>query len=42
MFFVLLTLERPIARLAGSVAVLEGIGTAWALGYAILQGKVKF
>jgi hypothetical protein len=42
MFFVLLTLERPIARLAGSVAVLEGIGTAWALGYAILEGKVKF
>jgi hypothetical protein len=42
MFFVLLALERPIARITGYVAVLEGIGTAWVLGYLLLQGSLEF
>lgn len=42
MFFVLLALERPIARLTGYVAIVEGIGTAWILGYLLLQGSLEF
>jgi hypothetical protein len=42
LFFVLLTLERPIGRLAGAVAILEGIGTAWVFGFLLLEGAVKF
>jgi hypothetical protein len=42
MFFALLTLERPIARLAGTVAVVEGIGTAWVFGILLLEGKISF
>jgi hypothetical protein len=42
MFFLLLTLERPIARITGAVAILEGIGTAWVFGFLLLEGTVKF
>lgn len=42
LFFLLLTLEMPIARLAGTVAAIEGIGTAWAFGFALLAQSVKF
>lgn len=42
MFFVLLTLERPIARVTGTVALLEGIGTAWVFGFLLLQGTIVF
>jgi putative amide transporter protein len=42
LFWVLLTLERPIAALAGWVALIEGIGTAWALGFAVLIAKFAF
>jgi hypothetical protein len=42
MFFALLALELPIARITGWVAILEGIGTAWALAIAILEGKLAF
>jgi putative amide transporter protein len=42
MFFALLTLEMPIARITGWVAILEGIGTSWALAIAILEGKLAF
>jgi len=42
MFFVLLTLERPIARSTGWVAILEGIGTSWVFGFLLLQGTVVF
>lgn len=42
LFFALLTLELPIARLTGWVAILEGIGTSWALAIAILEGKLAF
>jgi len=42
MFWALLALELPIARIAGWVAVIEGIGTSWALAIAILEGKLAF
>jgi hypothetical protein len=42
MFFVLLALERPIARITGAVAILEGIGTSWVFGFLLLEGTVKF
>jgi hypothetical protein len=42
MFWALLTLERPIARITGWVAILEGLGTSWAFAIAILEGKVLF
>jgi putative amide transporter protein len=40
LFFALLTLELPIARITGWVAILEGMGTAWALALALLWGKL--
>ena len=42
LFFLLLALDRPIARLAGWVAILEGIATAWVFGFLILEGTVEF
>ena len=42
MFWALLALELPIARIAGAVAIIEGIGTSWALAIAILEGKLAF
>jgi putative amide transporter protein len=42
MFWALLTLELPIALATGAVAIIEGIGTSWALGFAILEGKLAF
>lgn len=42
MFFVLLALERPIARVTGWVAILEGIGTSWVFAFLLLQGELAF
>ncbi len=42
MFWALLTLELPIARITGVVAIIEGGGTAWALAIALLYGKLAF
>jgi hypothetical protein len=42
MFFALLTLDLPIARITGYVALIEGIGTSWALAIALLWGKLAF
>jgi putative amide transporter protein len=42
MFWALLVLELPIARLTGWLAIIEGIGTAWALAIAVLEGKLSF
>jgi hypothetical protein len=42
MFFALLALQRPIARITGLVAIVEGIGTAWVFGFLLLQGTVSF
>jgi putative amide transporter protein len=40
MFFALLSLDLPIARITGYVAIIEGIGTSWALAIALLWGKL--
>jgi hypothetical protein len=42
MFWLLLSLEWPIATITGWVAILEGAGTAWALAIALLWGKLAF
>jgi putative amide transporter protein len=42
MFFVLLALERPIARITGWVAILEGIGTSWVFALLLLQDELSF
>jgi putative amide transporter protein len=42
MFWALLALELPIARITGWLAVLEGIGTGWALAIAVLEGALVF
>jgi hypothetical protein len=42
LFFALLSLERPIARVTGWITVIEGVVTCWALGLAVLLGAVAF
>jgi putative amide transporter protein len=42
MFWALLALELPVARITGWVAILEGIGTGWALAIAVLEGMLAF
>jgi hypothetical protein len=42
MFWALLVLELPIARITGWLAILEGVGTSWALAIAVLEGKLAF
>jgi hypothetical protein len=42
MFFALLSLDLPIARITGWVAVIVGVGTSWALAIALLWGKLAF
>ena len=42
LFFVLLTLDRPIARIAGGLAIIEGIGTAWVFGLLLLLEQMSF
>ncbi|HEV3382540.1 MAG TPA: AmiS/UreI family transporter [Trebonia sp.] len=42
MFFALLSLDLPIARSTGVVAIIEGGGTSWALAIALLWGKLAF
>jgi putative amide transporter protein len=42
MFWLLLSLERPIARITGGVAVLEGIATAWVFGILLLEDVIAF
>jgi hypothetical protein len=42
MFFALLALDLPIARITGYVAIIEGLGTSWALAIALLWGKLAF
>jgi putative amide transporter protein len=42
MFFLLLAFDRPIGRVTGMVAILEGIVTAWVLGFLVLEGVVNF
>jgi hypothetical protein len=42
LFFLVLTLERPIARFTGWVAILEGIGTSWVFAILLLQNELSF
>jgi putative amide transporter protein len=42
LFFLLLALERPIARITGWVAILEGIGTAWVFAILLLEEELAF
>jgi hypothetical protein len=42
MFFALLALDLPIARITGWVAIILGIGTSWAFAIALLWGKLAF
>ena len=42
LFFVLLALERPIARITGWLAILEGIGTSWVFAILLLQDQLSF
>jgi len=42
LFFALLALDRPIARIAGAVAIIEGIGTAWVFGMLLLLDQIAF
>jgi hypothetical protein len=42
LFWLLLSMERPIARLTGAVAVVEGIATAWVFGILLLEDVIAF
>src|SRR3954453_2863841 len=42
MFFMLLALDRPIARITGIVTVVIAIATAWVLGFLVLIDKLSF
>ena len=42
LFFLLLALDRPIARPTGYLAILEGIGTAWVFGLLLMEGELAF
>jgi hypothetical protein len=42
LFFMLLALDRPVARLAGGLAILEGIATAWVFGLLLLLNLIAF
>jgi putative amide transporter protein len=42
MFFLLLALERPIARITGWAAILVGIGTSWVFAILLLEEELAF
>jgi hypothetical protein len=41
LFFLLLAMQKPIAKLAGIATVLAGIFTGWLPGYLLLQGIIS-
>jgi putative amide transporter protein len=41
LFFVLLVMQKPIAKFVGSLTVLQGIFTGWLPGYLLLNGFMK-
>jgi putative amide transporter protein len=41
LFFVLLVMQKPIAKYVGALAVIEGIFTGWRPGYLLLNGLLK-
>jgi hypothetical protein len=42
LFFALLALDRPISRVTGGLAVIEGVGTAWVFGMLLLLDQIAF
>ena len=42
LFFLLLALERPIARFTGWMAILVGIGTSWVFAILLLEEELAF
>ena len=40
LFFLLLALQKPLARLAACVAIAEGVLTGWLPGYLLLTGAI--
>lgn len=40
LYFVLLAVQRPIAKLTATVTIAEAVGTAWVPGYLILSGRL--
>jgi hypothetical protein len=42
LFFLLLALQRPIARVTGLVTIVEAILTSWVFGFLLLQGSIAF
>lgn len=41
LFFLLLALQKPIARLTATVAIVQGVLTAWLPGYLLLTGALR-
>lgn len=41
LFFLLLALQKPIARVTGTVTVLQGVFTGWLPGYLLLNGLLR-
>ena len=41
MFFMLLALQRPIARLTATLAIGQGVLTGWLPGYLLLTGVLR-
>jgi len=41
LFFVLLALQRPIAKMVGGITLAEGVLTGWLPGYLLLNGMLK-
>jgi putative amide transporter protein len=42
LFWLLLAMERPITKLTGWLAILEGIGTSWVFAILLLQEELAF
>ena len=42
LFFLLLALDRPVARVTGILAIVEGVVTAWVFGFLLLWDKISF
>lgn len=41
LFFLLLAMKKPILKITGTVAVMEGVLTGWLPGYLLLNGVLK-
>ena len=41
LFFVLLVMQKPIAKFVGALTVIEGVLTGWIRGYMLLNGTLQ-